>query len=306
MKEYFLLQFKMTNRKLSDSGINPTIAYFIGIVAFIFLSEYLFQKTEFAKYFVLLTALSFLFKGSEKNRTEFILMSYGSFKKNIIRGVENLLISAPFILLLIYHNSIIEAALLLLTGLFLATTSFNSSSDFTLPTPFSSEPFEFTAGFRNTFYIYLIAYCITLIGILVNNFNLGIFGMIVVFLVSLSYYTKPENEFYVWVFSTTPKIFLFKKLIIATKNALFVSLPVLIAMLVFYWDEKALVLLFCLMGFIFLWTIILAKYSSYPNEINIPELILIVVCVYFPPVIIAVMPYFYYKSLKNLSSLLYD
>jgi len=304
MKEYFLLQFKMTNRKLSDAGINPTIAYVIGIVAFIFLSEYLFQKTEFAKYLVLLVALSFLLKGAEKNRTEFIIISYGSFKKNIIRGFENLLISIPFILLLLYHNAIIESAILLLASIFLATISFKASSNFTLPTPFSKEPFEFTVGFRSSFYILLIAYGLTFFGILEDNFNLGLFGMVVVFLVTLSYYAKPENEYYVWIHSNTPKVFLFNKLRIATKNALLLSLPVLISMLIFYFDERDIILLFFLLGFIYTWTIVLAKYSAYPNEVNIPEVILIAVCIYFPPLLIAVIPYFYFKSVRNLSTLL--
>lgn len=304
MKEYFLLQFKMTNRKFSDAGINPVFAFFIGIGVFIFLSSYIFQKSEFAPYLVVLTAFSFLLKGAEKRRTEFLINTYGSNKKNIIRGIENLLISIPFILLLLYHNALIEASILLLSSIFLARISFMSSGNSSLPTPFSKEPFEFTVGFRNTFFVYLIAYILTFIGILLNNFNVGIFGMLVIFLVSLSYYTKPENEYYVWIYSSSPRGFLLKKLIIATKNTFFIVLPVFISMLMFYWDELALILLFFMLGFVFLWTIILAKYSTYPSEMNIPEVFLIAVCIYFPPFLIVLIPYFYLRSIKKLTSLL--
>ena len=73
MKEYFWLHFKMANRKLNDAGISPAIGYILGIAVFILVSDYAFQKTEFAKYLVLLTASSFFLKMSEINRQEFLL-----------------------------------------------------------------------------------------------------------------------------------------------------------------------------------------------------------------------------------------
>ena len=62
--------------------------------------------------------------------------------------------------------------------------------------------------------------------------------------------------------------------------------------------------MFSLIGFAFLWTVILAKYSAYPNEINIPEGILFALCIYFPPLLIALIPFFYVKSIKKLNLLL--
>ncbi len=85
MKEYFLLQYKMTNRKLSEAGLNPAIGYLLGVAGFILISEYAFQKTGFAKYVVLLIALSVLFKMSEINRTEFLKIVFGDIKTRIIR-----------------------------------------------------------------------------------------------------------------------------------------------------------------------------------------------------------------------------
>jgi hypothetical protein len=58
------------------------------------------------------------------------------------------------------------------------------------------------------------------------------------------------------------------------------------------------------MGMAFLWTVILAKYAAYPREINLPEFTFIAVCVYFPPLLLALLPYFYMKSVKKLSLLL--
>ena len=66
MKDYFELQLVMTNRKIKEAGVNPFIGYLLGLIAFILLSEYIFHKTEFAKYLVILVCLSFQFRLSEK------------------------------------------------------------------------------------------------------------------------------------------------------------------------------------------------------------------------------------------------
>lgn len=49
MIDYFYLQYLMNNRKLKEAGMHPLLRYLLGIVAFILLSEYLFQKTAFAE-----------------------------------------------------------------------------------------------------------------------------------------------------------------------------------------------------------------------------------------------------------------
>ena len=304
MKEYFLLQYKMSNRKLVELGINPLLAYVLGVAGFILISEYLYLKTEFANYAIILTALSILAKTSEISRTGFLLMVFGDKKSRIIRITENLILCLPFSILLIYHSDFLESILLITGSAFLASFSFNTNFNYSLPTPFYKRPFEFTVGFRNTFYIFPVAYVLTIIAISVNNLNLGIFAMLLVFLISFSYYLKPENEYFVWIYSTSPTKFLVDKLLTATRYSAFLALPISVALCAFYPVEIYNILMFVLIGFTFLWTIILAKYSAYPNEINLPEGILIAVCIYFPPLLVFLMPYFYIKSIRKLNALL--
>jgi hypothetical protein len=85
MKDYFNLLLVLTNRKIREAGLHPVLGYLLGFAAFILLSEYIFYKTEFAKYLVILVCLSFQFKLSEKNRTEFLLSTFGDKAKNKIR-----------------------------------------------------------------------------------------------------------------------------------------------------------------------------------------------------------------------------
>lgn len=306
MKDYFYLQFVMTNRKIKEAGINPLLGYILSLVAFILLSEYIFQKTEFAKYLVILTCISLEFKISEKNRTDFLLSTFGNSLKKKIRILENVIVSIPFVALLIYKNAFLEAALLFVITIIIAAYSFQTNFNFSIPTPFSKRPFEFLVGFRKTFYIFPIAYILTVIAINIGNLNLGIFSMMLIFLTSLSYFAKPEQEYYVWVYADTPKIFLKNKIITATKYATLLVAPILISLLIFYPNKFEMSLLFFLIGLLFIWTIILAKYSAYPGEMNLPEGILIAFSLYFPPLLLAILPFFYNKSINKLKVLLDD
>jgi hypothetical protein len=306
MKDYFDLQLVMTNRKIKEAGINPVLGYLLGLIVFVLLSEYIFNKTEFAKYLVILACFSFQFRLSENSRTDFLLSTFGDESKNKIRVLENLILCIPFVSILAYKNLFFEAFILFLCSIILALFSFHFNLNFTIPTPFSKRPFEFTTGFRKTFFIFPIAYALTIIAISVGNLNLGIFSMLLIFLTTLSYYSKPEVEYYVWVHADTPKSFLKKKIIIATKNSILLTTPILIGLLIFYPIEFDLILLFLLIGTLFLWTIVLAKYSAFPEVINLPAGVIIAFALYFPPLMLVIIPYFYTKSINNLKLILND
>ena len=134
--------------------------------------------------------------------------------------------------------------------------------------------------------------------------NLGIFALLLVFLVALTYYTKAEDAFFVWSYSSTPRQFLFGKLRTATWQAGLLAAPVVVGLLVFFSNEWGFILTFLIIGYGFLWTMVLAKYAAYPREMNVPEGILFTLAIYFPPLLLALMPFFYYKSVKRLNTLL--
>ena len=255
---------------------------------------------------VILACLSFQFRLSEKDRTDFFLSTFGEKSKNKIRVLENLIISFPFVLFLIYKSLFLEAIILLLCSITIALFSFHSNLNFTIPTPFSKNPFEFSTGFRKTFFIFPLTYVLTAISIYVDNFNLGVFSILLMFLITLSYYSKPEEDYSVWVHANTPKSFLIKKMMIATKNSTLLTSPISLGLLIFYPAKYDLILLFLFIGILFLWTMVLAKYAAFPSEINLPEGIIIAFALSFPPLILLIIPYFYTKSIKNLRLILND
>jgi hypothetical protein len=70
MKDYFDLQIVMTNPKIKEAGINPILSYLLVLIVFVLLSEYIFHKTEFAKYLVFFSCISFQFKLPEKGNAK--------------------------------------------------------------------------------------------------------------------------------------------------------------------------------------------------------------------------------------------
>ena len=127
MKDYFLLQYNMVNRQLHAAGVNPPLGYIASIGGSVFLFDLAFQKTEFAKYLILLVTLSFLLKLSEKKRTEFLSTTFGDRSTHIIRSLENLIVSLPGIGVLLYHSLFLEALLLCIACAALALLSFDKT-----------------------------------------------------------------------------------------------------------------------------------------------------------------------------------
>jgi len=294
----------MINRRFKDAGFEPILAYIILAALFAGLSLYLFSKTEFAKYIYALSVLALAGKFSEIRRTEFIKICFGDKKQQKIRITENLIIAFPFVVFLILKQQFLIALILIILSPILALANFRRELNFTIPTPFSKNPFEFTTGFRNTFYLILGAYVLTIIAVSVHNFNLGIFAMLVVFAITLSYYSNPENVYYVWTYSLSPKMFLVQKIKTALLFSSFLALPIALILAIFSHQGINIIVIAFLIGWAFLVCMIVSKYAAFPDELNIVQAILLSLCIGFPPLLIVLIPYFFLKSENRLSSLL--
>jgi hypothetical protein len=241
---------------------------------------------------------------SETKRNDFLKYCFKGKEYRKIRLTENYIVALPFIAFLVYEQLFPSVFVLTILTLTMALVNFNSTFNYTIPTPFYKKPFEFTVGFRSSFYLFFFAYFLTFMAVSVGNFNLGIFALLLVFLVSLSFYSKLENEYYVWSYIDTPKGFIIKKIKSGLFNSTILALPIFIVLGVFFFSEKYTLLIFLLLGYVYLVTIILAKYSGYPNEMNLPQGILIGLSVLFPPILIGIIPFFYLQSNKRLKDIL--
>lgn len=304
MKFYLLLQIRMINRHLSEFGINPILGYALSLLAFFGLSILLFEKTEFAAYIYAFVAVSILLSLSEIKRNDFLKLCFSKKQYLKIRGIENLLLVLPFLCFLLYKGYLAVVLTLLLLAIILALININSNLNWTLPTPFFRRPFEFIIGFRKTFFMFVFAYFLAFIGVSVENFNLSVFSLLLVFLTCLSFYSEPEKSYFVWMFAMKPQAFLFQKMKTALFFSTMLAFPLVLILGLFFVEYIWIILGIHLLGGLYLVMILLAKYSVYPQKISLPQSILIALGIWFPPALLGIIPFFYSKSIKQLKRIL--
>lgn len=304
MLNYFRLQLLLNSRKLRDAGVHPVVGFLLIAVAFIAGSFFLFYKTMYAPYLYVFMALSFISPLSEKGRNDFLLLSFGTARYRQVRVLENLLVALPFVAFLCYKLQFVWAAVLPVVAALLAFNNLDIPLNVTIPTPFSQKPYEFAVGFRGTFWVVLIAYALVAIGIAVGNFNLGVFALLLLFGIILSYYFQSEPEFFVWAHNTKPVRFLLGKVKTAVVYSTILALPLVTALAVFFNEDALIPVGVMLLGYLYLACTISARYAAYPNDISLPQGILLTICLVMPPTIIFILPYFIKSSTKRLQPVL--
>jgi hypothetical protein len=212
-------------------------------------------------------------------------------------------VTFPFLLFLIYKGEYALSLLILPVAFLTGTLEQNKKLNFTIPTPFYKFPFEFTVGFRKTYLLVLLAYLLVMIAIGVSNFNLGMFAIITLYAVSLTYYTLPEAYYYVWIFTGTEKRFLWYKIKIALFYSLLLCLPAVLLLILSFPDQLLYLGGVMVFGSLVLIAALLGKYTVYPSEINIPQGLGMAFCIFFPPALLIILPVFYLKSIKQLKPL---
>ena len=294
----------MINRKFRDGGIHPFPAYLLLSVAFIGFSIVLFQKTIFAVPVYVLAALSFIANLSEIKRSDFLRLCFGDLRSKKIRLVENLIGILPFVVFLLFKKELIGISVLLVSAAIIAVLNISATVNFVIPTPFSKRPFEFIVGFRNTYYLIFIAYLLSGISVYAGNFNLGVFSLLLIYFLCLSFYTKPENEYYVWNYSSAPGEFLILKIKLAFLHSTILVIPVILLLGICFYTEILTLMTFWILGFAFLVFMILSKYSSYPRDPYIVQGILMALSLWFPPLLLVLIPYLFRRSEVSLGKIL--
>jgi len=304
MKFYFQILYKRQYRKIAEMGIHPALGVGIIAIASILIAIFLMQKTVYAHYIIGFLGLSVVASLNEKKRNDFLNLCFSKTKFLKIRLIENLLLISPFVIFLIFTEEYLIAGITLLLSEFFVFTHFNKKWSFHIPSPFSKYPFEFSIGFRKLFLIYPAVYFLVFKAIEVGNFNLGVFAIGLLIFTHISYYFKPEQKYFVWIFSRSPQGFLWHK----TKEGLFFSsltlLPILILLSIWFPEQYINLLGLLFLNALLISTMILAKYSAFPKEMSVPQMVLFGLSIWFPPILIIAIIYFYKQSLKNLNLLL--
>lgn len=304
MKNYFYLQYKIINRSFVEFGIPVFIGYLIILGGFFIGTEKLFQQVDYANliYIVLYAGLTLQLSNFDRNR--FLQLCFSQEKYFKLRLIENYVLALPFVAFLIYKQNYLVITFILVLAAILSFIKFDAVFQKTIPTPFSKKPFEFAIGFRKTFYVFAIVFFVLIKAIDVSNLNLGIFSIVACFAIIFSYYSFPENSYYVWNFGLTPKEFLWNKIRISLQYSSYLVVPFVAILCFFFFKEFESILIFTFLGYLFTIAGVLAKYSAYPEKMNVVQGVFLAFSLYFPPLLVVVIPIFYFQAIKNLKRIL--
>ncbi len=304
MKYYFRLQFTLLNRHIRDFGLPPLAGYPLALLGFVGLSFYLFTKTGIAEYIYLFISLALVLNTGSAQRNGFLKSCYSKPVYYKIRLLENGFIAAPFLVFLLFKQCYVTFGLLILGAGLAVFVNVGQVFKFSLPTPFYKHPFEFTVGFRRNFLFVFFAYFLTLMALAVDNFNLGIFSLLLVFLIALGFYANPEGPFFVWMHNRSSKEFLRYKVSVALFYSTLLCLPVTASLLLFYPQYWGAIAAVQGLGYLYLTCVVLAKYSNFPYKISLLQSILLGLGLWFPPLLLGIIPFFYSQSVKRLNEVL--
>lgn len=304
MKYYFNLQYQIFIRRLKSLGIPPWVFLLFSVPFFIGLSEWIFYKTDLAPYIYSTISLFALFSLVQKSRLSFLKLIFNPSDYAMTRMIETMVAGLPFILFLIYKTEYWFAG-----GVFIAsllTIFYNGASLFVkaIPTPFGKHPFEFSIGFRRYLLFIAISYFLIVMGIKVNNFELSLFAIGVQAFLTVFFYNWIEPPYYVSIHSMDPVGFLKYKLVIAFRQMGMLFLLPLALMILFFPSHWWITILLMTIGQLYLATMIAAKYTVYPSEVNLIQAILLGLALFFPPLLVILLPYYLAKATKNLNSYL--
>ncbi len=308
MNYYLSLQLEIFHRHLSESGIPPFLAYILLGLLFVGLSVVIFTSLDsaYAPYVYALLGLSLLSPLSNAKRNDFLKSCFSGQDRLKVRVLENVLCSLPFVGFLLYQGAFVVALLLVVGAAALGSFQLNIKSNHSIPTPFGKRPFEFTIGFRKTFYFIALLYFVAFMAIVVGNFKLAIFTPMMIYFICLIYYNEVEDAFFVWNFAGSPQQFLWSKMKEALINVSILCVPLIVALCVCFPSKILIILGFQFFGVLALMSALLTKYAAFPKKPNVPEGLLLTICILAPPSLLVVVPFLYYRATKKLKSVLND
>lgn len=267
-------------------------------------SVYLFRQVAAAPWVYCLLWILLALQLGGPAKSEFLRLAFGRSRAFQLHLVETLLLSFPFQLYLLYEH-FWQFALALWPASVAAVFGADSVLvSRVLPTPFRRQPFEFPAGFRKSIWMAPIILFLFFKGIHVGNVNLSLFALAAVYLTTLAFYFSPENPVFVWIHSLDSRSFLFRKVRSAILSSSMLAMPILVVLLGVFPDGILPAAGIVLFGNLLLITVILAKYSAFPKEMGLPQSILFGLSLWFPPLILLVIPLLFRKSVKQLNRIL--
>ena len=283
-------------RWLNHMGIHPFLGFLSLIILPLVFIFYIFSGSSNSVIISGFLTVLFLLKVGQTERCQLLKALFSNRQFIVLRAIENLVIIFPLALYLALNEFFIYLMALVSLGTLMVLVNRRINIQFGIPTPFGNSPFEFLIGFRKNLWIIALTFIILYKSIEVGNSNLGLFVLGSLFFLAMSFYLKPEDAYYVWIYDKSPKKFIKGKLKTGIFHSSIMTLPIALILCVFFPYNWSIILIIQVIGYLFLISIILAKYSVFPKEMNLPQGIMYALSLWFPPMLFVLIPIFYKKA----------
>ena len=300
---YFRLQFRLLNRQFNEAGVPAFLWPPAAVAIYVALYFVMKQYPTWGTYAVVLSNFQYLFLLSDFKRNDFLKANCSTGHYYAIRILENLLVSLGTLALCLLLGHYLLGGFLLVFGavfLFLPTAAIWRRS---MPTPFARKPFEFSIGFRKTWLLLLLLYAIGFVGLGVGNINLALFGLFCICGCSALYYQEPEPLLMHWNQNRRPLPFLRYKMWRGMVQLSMLLTPLLLGLALFHPAELYKGAIVWGLGLFLVPFMVCLKYAVRPRRFNATEATMVALCVTFYPLILAIIPYYYFKAVANLKRL---
>jgi hypothetical protein len=268
-------------------------------------SYFLAQRTPLAGWGILIALFIVLLPLTSKERYDHLRLIFKSKEVFKVRLIENALLSLPFMISLVWVDWMAAVgAIIVVFGL--TVKPLGRLIPYSIPTPFNRIPVAFPSGFRRLLIVHLLSWVICVFAITIDNYNMGLFSIILNWLLIYAYYGKIEPLEYVWMNSSTPKNLIVNRMREGLLGALMLILPFVICFIILDPSQWYLPVAILFLGVLNLWNVILSMLGDFPEETTIPNGIIVALSLMLPPLLLVSLFYFYAKAKNNLKTILHD
>lgn len=304
MGEFTGIQWRRFLRYLRSLGLPPAVGLFILVLLFGLLSWRLLVTYSWGAY-VYLVLLGYLGQQlGRPARRDSIRQWSGPDYYWRIRSWEQLLLSLPFALLLLLIKDWWFGPLAVVLSLLSLWSPPVPQGRFTVGLPFGKKPFEYTTGLRKHLWLLLVVLFFVVTGFVVANPGLSVFGFTILMLLPMGWMGQIEPVTYLWQYSQNPAAFLWQKWLTGLEHLIYLGLPLAIFLGVLLPEMSLAIAVVFVVGLGAQTAILLAKYASYPRDIDFVHAILVATGIIFLPVLVVVLPFLGRKALANLKKYL--
>jgi predicted histidine transporter YuiF (NhaC family) len=304
MKYYLGLQWRMWCRHMVAFGLSPWVVVIIAPVLFWVGSEYIWRKLAAPQYIYSSIGVLVAWTATTEKRNEFISTIFTQSDYTVLRMVEHVIMLLPFSIFLCAKSQYICAASILVIGMMMHMHIGRSWTWPTVPTPFGRYPYEMTVGFRRSWWLILSMYALIAWGLWIHNHNLSLFGLMVIGLITSTYYLYTEPVYFVWIHAMKEDRFITHKLSVGMWYQAWLVWPAAFLLLALAPDIRWLCIGVMIGSALYLATCMLVKYTCYPMEVNLVYSFLLMICLFIPPMMLIALPFIYQRARYKLNHIL--